>query len=126
MSRPQEKVIGIAKKNLDVEIPQLRRRHRLHSRLRTDGHKNRRFDDTVCRMQAAAPCARFAVLCEDFKLHFSAHLSLAARYRACIRSGSSFTGCALSRLHSLRLIFHWLRAIALAFAPAHLSLAARY
>src|SRR5436853_6686784 len=44
-------------------------------------------------------------------------------FRACIRS-VLLTGCALSRLHSLR-ITYWLRAIALAFAP-HYLLAPRY
>ncbi len=33
------------------------------------------------------------------------HLLLAARYRACIRSAHLITGCALSRLHSLRSSF---------------------
>src|SRR5205823_3312920 len=51
---------------------------------------------------------------------------LAARYRACIRSALLLTGCALSRLHSLRSFTYWLRAIALAFAPLFYLLAARY
>jgi len=41
------------------------------------------------------------------------------------RGKAIFDGCALSRLHSQPLIFRWLRAVALAFAAAHFSMAAR-
>src|ERR1051326_7328019 len=55
----------------------------------------------------------------------AAHLFMAARCRACIRSRSFIYGCALPRLHSQPLIYLWLRAAALAFAAAHLFMAAR-
>ena len=47
MTRTKEEVIGIAEKNLDLELAQLFRRHRLHRRLRADRHEDRRLNYSV-------------------------------------------------------------------------------
>src|SRR5437879_4922800 len=72
MPRSQEKVIRIAKENLDVEIAKLIRRHRLDRRLRSNRHENRRFNDPARRMQTATPRPCVGIFRDNLELHGSA------------------------------------------------------
>ena len=69
VSRPQEKVIGIAQENLDVEIVQLIGRHRLDRCLRTHRHENGCLYNSVPCMQTAAPRVCIGILREQLEYH---------------------------------------------------------
>src|SRR5947208_13981976 len=58
ITRTQEQVIGIAEKNLNVELAELFGHHRLHRRLRADGHEHRRLDRAVRGVQTSLARAR--------------------------------------------------------------------
>jgi hypothetical protein len=48
-------MIGVAQDYLEAELRNLLLAERLHARLRTDRHKDRRFDNTVRGIQASPP-----------------------------------------------------------------------
>src|SRR5712691_4369015 len=69
MSWSQEKVIGVAKENLDTQVPELTRHHCLYRRLCAHRHENRRLDNAVRRVQPPTSRPRLRIFGQNLEFH---------------------------------------------------------
>src|SRR4026209_2492416 len=91
VSGPEVEVVRVAEKNLNLQVSQLLRRHRLHCCLGTDWHEDRCLDDSMRQVQPPSTRARPLISIDQFKFHYSTRWQAARRLSASRRSGGSST-----------------------------------